>query len=159
MRYLLVLLFCVSCCFSQTSQQLRSRYGQPDVERFIVRPDITAEIEYGTDGALCQVVIEAQHPLVRKDQSIKNLRPETVTAIIEEIVPSNTWGRKVNELYEQMGCAYGETVEYENVVIDRGEDKCIPLKPERDSGARLTMKRKGCPPALIFRDESASQAK
>lgn len=156
MRYLFFLLLCVSCCFSQTSQQLRSRYGQPDVERFIVRPDITAEIEYGSDGAACQVVIEEQHHLLRREQTTKNLLPETVTAILEEIVPESARGRRLNTLYESMGCVRGEDVEYENVMISRLTDGCAPLKPEREMSAAVTMKRKGCPPLLIHFTSNSS---
>ena len=150
MRYAIGLFLCCSYfCAGQTSQDLRSRYGSPDVERFIARPDITATVEYGNNGSMCQVVIEALKPLVRRDQTLRHIRSDAVSAIIEEIVPRNSRGRELNTLKEYMGCAHGETTEYENVVISRSWDQCT-LSPERESMATVTRKRGGCPPALIF---------
>lgn len=160
MRYSWLVLLCLSCfSFGQTSQQLRSRYGQPDVERFIVRPNVRAAVEYGADGAACQVVIQPDRTLVPMEQPIKYLRPETVTAVLEEIVPVSGRGRKLGTLYENMGCAHGEEAEYENVVISRDTDQCVPLKPERESSATVAFKRSGCPPASLFSKESPSQKK
>jgi hypothetical protein len=156
-RAVYLMIFFSYSSWSQTSRELHSRYGQPDVERFAVRPGITAMVQYGTDASTCQVVIEAQHPLVRREQTIKYLRPETVSGIVDEIVPPSTWGHKLNTLTENMGCAHGETVEYENVVISRDTDQCVPLKAERESIATVTFKRSNCPPpAIVFSKESQS---
>ena len=34
---------------TQSSQELHSRYGEPDMERFTVRPGISLTVEYGSD--------------------------------------------------------------------------------------------------------------
>lgn len=160
MRYVASLLICVSCaCAGQSSQELRSRYGNPDVERFIVRPNVRAAVEYGADGAACQVVIQAERTLVPMEQPIKYLRPETVTDLLEELVPVRGRGREFGTLDEHMGCVHGETVEYENVVISRTTVECVPLKPERESGATVAFKRSGCPPASVLSKESPSKEK
>ena len=157
MRYKAYLLLCCSCvCMAQTSKMLRARYGEPDVERFIARPNITATIEYGNDGSTCQIVIEAQKPLVRLDQSVKHIKREEVSAIIEELVPHSSWGREVFKFNEEMGCARGETIEYENVVVSRNWDQCTS-SPERESTATVTFKRNSCPPALILSKQPRSE--
>lgn len=156
-----LLLFVSTVSVAQSSQELRSRYGQPDVERFAVRPRITATVQYGTDGAACQVVIESQRPLVPlKDQYIfRYMRPETVTEIIDEIVPPSARGVEINSLYSDAGCAHAEVVEYSNVVIHRSTDQCVPLKPERESIASVVFKRSDCPPAFTLSTDPLLQRK
>jgi hypothetical protein len=34
---------------TQSSQELRNRYGEPDLERFIARPGIGLTVQYGSD--------------------------------------------------------------------------------------------------------------
>ena len=53
-------LLVVSASFSltQSSQGLRSRYGEPDIERFPPAPDVGLTVEYGSDSLACQLVIE-----------------------------------------------------------------------------------------------------
>jgi hypothetical protein len=151
MRYRGFVLLCLSCLAAgQTSRELHSRYGDPDTERFTVRPGIGATIQYGQDALACQIVIEALLPLVRKDQTLVRMRSDTVTDIIDELAPVKIRGAKVNAMYEYMGCARGEVVEYSNLVISRSTDECLPLKSERETSARITFKRPTCPPPLLF---------
>jgi hypothetical protein len=39
---------------AQTSQTLRERYGEPDIERFTAARDIGLTVEYGSDALACQ---------------------------------------------------------------------------------------------------------
>src|ERR1700722_13734061 len=41
-----------------SSQELHTRYGEPNSERFMARPGIAVSVEYGADGAACSVLIE-----------------------------------------------------------------------------------------------------
>jgi hypothetical protein len=40
---------------AQTSQSLRDRYGEPDIERFTAAHDIGLTVQYGSDGVACQI--------------------------------------------------------------------------------------------------------
>jgi hypothetical protein len=40
---------------TQSSQELRNRYGEPDLERFIARPGIGLTVQYGSDHLACEV--------------------------------------------------------------------------------------------------------
>jgi hypothetical protein len=72
--YLVLVLVC--CAEAQTSQQLRSRYGDPYAERFVVRPGIVATVLYGRDAAGCQILIEKQkQPSPDAAQKTQYMRP------------------------------------------------------------------------------------
>ena len=147
MRILVACLFVVSASLpvAQSSRELRSHYGEPDIERFTARPGIGLTVEYGSDGLACQIVIEPKQPLVHKEQPPAYMSPEVVSELIDEVAPRDIRGRKLNTVLESMGCAEGSIEEYENVWISRSTDECLPLKPERERPARVVFKRQTCP--------------
>src|SRR6266480_837535 len=102
---------------AQRSQELRSRYGEPDIERFTAAGDIGLTVEYGTDGLACQIVIERKQPLRHTEQPRKYMSPEAVGELVDLIVPLANRGHEINTILESMGCAEQRTVEYENVWI------------------------------------------
>ena len=147
MRILIACLLIVATSLpvAQTSQKLRVRYGEPDIERFTVSGDIGLTVEYGSDDLACQMVIERKRPLLHSEQTLAYMSPEAVGDLVDEIVPPTSRGREVNTLLESMGCAEVRAVEYENVWIAHASDMCVPLKPERESRATMVFKRPACP--------------
>jgi|SRR5882762_7218063 len=140
-----LLIVATSLPVAQTSQKLRVRYGEPDIERFTVSGDIGLTVEYGSDDLACQMVIERKRPLLHSEQTLTYMSPEAVGDLVDEIVPPTSRGREVNTLLESMGCAEVRAVEYENVWIAHASDMCVPLKPERESRATMVFKRPACP--------------
>jgi hypothetical protein len=147
MRILTACLFVASFGLpvGQTSQTLRDRYGEPDIERFTAARDIGLTVEYGSDGQACQMVIERKRPLLHSEKVSNYMSPEAVSEIIDQLVPPATRGHSINSMIESMGCAEGRTEEYENVWIARHSDVCVPLKRERESTATVVFKRQLCP--------------
>jgi len=140
-----LLIVATSLPVAQTSQKLRVRYGEPDIERFTVSGDIGLTVEYGSDGLACQMVIERKRPLLHSEQTLTYMSPKAVGDLVDEIVPPTSRGREVNTLLESIGCAEVRAVEYENVWIAHASDMCVPLKPERESRATMVFKRPACP--------------
>jgi hypothetical protein len=130
---------------AQTSQTLRDRYGEPDIERFTAAHDIGLTVQYGSDGVACHIVIERKQPLIHNEQVLNYMGPEAVNEIIDELVPPASRGRSINSILESMGSAEGLIEEYENVWIARHSDVCVPLKRERESTATVVFKRQSCP--------------
>jgi len=60
----------------ESSRELHSRYGEPDIERFVVRPGVGLTVEYGSDGQACQMMIEGQNMLIEKEQPPKACPPK-----------------------------------------------------------------------------------
>ena len=138
-------LLLTSClCAGQISQELHSRYGDSDTERFKIRDGIGLTVQYGSDGSACQMEIKPQTLIVQRPQH-KLMAPEVVDGIIEEFVPPGTRGRKVNSLLEQMSCARAVVDYYENVTIHRATDACLPSKPDRDTSVIIEFNRQACP--------------
>lgn len=147
MRVLIACLLLVSAGLplAQSSRDLRSRFGEPDLERYTATNDIGVTVEYGPDGLACQILMERKQPLLHSNQAQQYMPPEAVSALIDEIVPPASRGRHITAVLESMGCAEGHVDEYESVWIGRYSDKCVPLKPERDSSATIAFKRSVCP--------------
>lgn len=129
---------------AQTSPELHSRYGEPDTERFKIRDGIGLTVQDGSDGSACQMEIKPQTLIVQRSRQ-KAMPPEVVDGIINEFVPPDTRGRKVNSLLAQMSCARSVVDYYENVTIHRVTDACLPSKPELDTSVIITFMRQACP--------------
>jgi hypothetical protein len=147
MRILVACLLTIatSLPIAKTSQDLRVRYGEPDIEQFTVAADIGLTVEYGADGLACQMIIEKKRPLLHREETLTYMAPEIASQLVDEVVPPASRGREVNSLLESMGCAEGRAIEYENVWIAHASDVCVPLKPERESRATVVFKRPACP--------------
>jgi hypothetical protein len=148
MRVLLGSFFVLAALLAspESSRDLHSRYGEPDIERFVVRPPIGLTVEYGSDGQACQMVIEGQKMLIGKEQPPKGMFPDVVSGILDEVAPLSVRGKGVGNAMESMGCSEVRIEEYENVWISRSTDNCLPLKPDREMGVRICFKRPSCPP-------------
>lgn len=130
---------------TQSSQELRNRYGEPDLERFIARPEIGLTIQYGSDHLACQVLIEPPQPLIYTEAKVPLMSSEAVTEILEETAPAQMRGKESGKAITMSGCNEFQIVEYENVVITRSTHNCLPLKPEREMRATIAFKRDICP--------------
>ena len=148
MRILLGSLFVLAALLAnpESSRELHSRYGEPDIERFVVRPGVGLSVEYGSDGKACQMVIEGQKLLVQAEQPPKGMSPELVSGILDEVAPLSVRGLEIGRAVQSMGCSELRIEEYENVWISRSTDNCLPLKPDRERSARIIFKRQACPP-------------
>jgi hypothetical protein len=141
--YLLVAAGAVA--LAQTPQDLRNRYGEPEVERFAVRPGIGLTVQYGSDHLACQILIEPEQPIIAGQESeTRFMSSETVTNILNEIVPLDTRGTEVNQVHMVSGCNQFDITEYQALSITRSTHNCVPLQPERESRATVIYKRDGC---------------
>jgi len=140
-----LLVAAASVVLTQSSQEFHSRYGEPDMERFISRPGIGLTIQYGSDHLACQVLIEPPRPLIYTEENVPLMSSESVTEILEEVVPSRMRGKETGKTVTASGCNEFQIVEYENVSIMRSTHNCLPLKPEREMRATIGFKRDICP--------------
>jgi hypothetical protein len=80
-------LMSVSFRAAQTSQELRSKYDEPDIERFTARPGIGLTVEFGSDGVACQELLEPLKPLHHREDRLH--RRNAITEVLEEIAPAS----------------------------------------------------------------------
>jgi hypothetical protein len=135
----------VSAAVGLSSQELRNRCGQPDLERFIARPGIGLTVEYGSDRLVCQAWIEVPQALIhRPEEPVPFMSSDAVTEILDDVAPSNARGKEISKAITMGGCNEFQIHEYENVSITRSTHNCLPLKPEREMRATIAFKREAC---------------
>ncbi len=128
----------------RTSTELRTLYGQPEMERFLARPGISLTVEYGSDGVACKMRIEGEPP--RDARGISTLLSvDDVTQVLDEAVPPETRGAKIGSLGGfQSGVTYQHGEKYENDSILRLTTACKLPRHECDVSASVTFARKPC---------------
>jgi hypothetical protein len=134
----------VSVLLAPSSQELQKRYGEPNLERFMARPGIALSVEYGSDHSACWVLIEPPRPLFHHEESLPLMSSDTVTEILEEIVPVNIRGMSISSSIESMGCAESRRTQYQGLTIDRVRNNCLSPTPEHEVRATVTYKRDIC---------------
>jgi hypothetical protein len=102
----------------QTSTEFHARYGQPDAERFAVRPDLTLSVEYGSDGSACKMRIEPRHSLIHASWSNPPAPTEEVTDVLNEVAPQESRGKELGpgKLFGALAGAPPPT-EYEKMTV------------------------------------------
>jgi hypothetical protein len=111
---------------TQDSFDFHKRYGQPDVERFALRPDITMSVEYGSDGKACLLKIEPRQAAI---SALNFNRPimsqEIAKELLNEVAPPETRGKPVPGGGSfQAGCGGFIVETYENVHIGTTFNAC-----------------------------------
>lgn len=123
---------------------LQLRYGDPGVDRFVVRPCITLMVAYGTDQAACQMVVEPTRSIIPRHEPDRYMRPEVVTEIIDEILPEAERGELLLGVVTKSGCNDYETDDYQNFTVSRSRHKCHLPNPEIEGAATVTRKGSSC---------------
>lgn len=113
-----VLVGALAAVTPQTSTEFHARYGQPDAERFAVRPHLMLAVEYGADGAACKMRIEPMHSLLHGSPGDWRAPMTELTAVLNEVVPEGSRGKELGsgKLFGAWADAPPPT-EYENVTV------------------------------------------
>ena len=127
----------------QTSQELRQRYGNPDAERYVVRPGIVMTVAFAKDGQPCELIIEPLHSLVSNDTSLKLMPSDKVTEILDEVLPLTQRGKLLRDISFTGGCNLIRTADYETVTITR-TIRCTPDGGVWESPMQIRFKTSGC---------------
>ncbi|MDT5123777.1 MAG: hypothetical protein QOC96_3259 [Acidobacteriota bacterium] len=102
---LVIMLVTTVSAYSQTSSELRKKYGEPEilklkdgepeVERYNVSPSIRLTVTYAKKGQLYELLIEpVPSPPPQSSSSVGDLMPtETVINLINELVPITLRGK------------------------------------------------------------------
>src|SRR5215813_9274654 len=64
--------------------------------------DIGLTVQYGSEGLACQILIERKRPLLSSSKAPEYMPPETVSALLDDVVPPESRGRHLNSLSESM---------------------------------------------------------
>jgi hypothetical protein len=140
----------------ETSTEFHARYGKPDVERFVVRPDLTLAVEYGSDDQACRMRIETRHHLGHDSMSDAGAPMDEVQSVLDEVVPENVRGKTLGPGNRIWNSCYGALppTEYENVTIVPIYKAC--QKPLIDRGVDVLFKRRVCQTLPKYSEKGSS---
>jgi hypothetical protein len=100
---------------------LRTKYGEPLSETFIVRPGIGVTVTYAPTGQIAEMLISPQMTDLIKSKN-KTLSHDILTVIIDELVPRSRRGKFLIAAFENIQClpqndCVGTSERYEKLVI------------------------------------------
>jgi hypothetical protein len=137
--------FALTVTTPQASDEYYTRYGKPDAERFVVRPDLVLSVEYGADGAACRMRIESRQSLLFSVAiSMNPTAPvDEVMQVLNEVVPPEARGKDLGagRIFGQLAGA-PPPEEYENVTII--QEFGAGTKPLALSSVAVLFKRSDC---------------
>ncbi|HKF03016.1 MAG TPA: hypothetical protein VKB49_11915 [Candidatus Sulfotelmatobacter sp.] len=129
---------------AQSASELKARYGDPEVERFLVRPGVKLMARYASDRTACEILIGPMRSIIPRNEAAIYIRPEVMTEIIEEVLPEANRGNLLESFLTKSGCNEIETKEYENVTITRFRHKCDLPNPEIEGQAMIMRRSPSC---------------
>src|SRR5271154_5748632 len=72
----------------QDSLDLRARYGEPDLERFAVRPDVTMTAQYGKNGNASELTIAPRQQFLHQSFTPgPTIEREAAMDLLAEVMP------------------------------------------------------------------------
>ncbi len=102
-------------------------------------------MEYGSDHLACHALIEPPQPLIYTEEHVPLMPSDTVTEVLEEIVPVAMRGKETNAMIDVSGCNLARMTDYENEFIMRSTYTCDPSSRDQDVRTAITFKRDICP--------------
>jgi len=130
----------------QNSFDLHARYGEPDVQRFAIRPDITLTVEYGDDHRACILDIRPRQAFIqgflRRPGSISK---ETSLQLLDEVAPPEVRGKDTMPLFSnqfESSCAGGTSGISEHAQVSLGLNLCET--PVTVQSLRVSFTRPAC---------------
>ena len=142
---LLALVLFAIICAAQTADDFPARYGHPDAEKFRVRPEITLTVRYGEDDAACEMLIEPSNSDRSHSNKELSMATNTVSEVIDELIPLWQRGLLLNFGTENMGAAEVLDAEYQNVTISQFFVRYLPSGHDEES-ATIVRKDALCKP-------------
>ena len=140
-RLLLILFAIVNV--AQTADDFAARYGYPNSEKFLIRPEITLTAKYRENHAACEMLIEPRNSGQLQSTKEPSMATATVSKIIDELIPRWQRGILLNHLIESMGAAEYQVFEYQNVTIGRQFVRYLPANQDETS-ATIVRKDRVC---------------
>jgi len=129
---------------SQSSQDFRSRYGEPNRERFAARPGISLTVEYGADHLICYALIDPPQPLTYSEENVPLMSSDGVSEVLEEVAPAAMRGTVIRTALTESGCNKFRVTDFENVSIMRSTHTCDPSSRDQDIRSAITFRRDIC---------------
>jgi hypothetical protein len=113
---------------AQTAADLAKKYHHQEV--YEVQPGVQMTPKFASDGQVCEMQLEQSHFLRNEVDLGDGIDQSKISAIIEQLVPAEERGGKMNTLEECVGICQTED-EYSNIfvkVLSSGNTRLIKIK-------------------------------
>jgi hypothetical protein len=132
-----VLFLALAATTPQDSLDLRARYGEPDFERFAIRPDVTMTAQYGKDGKASELSIAPRQQFLRQSFTPgPTMEQEAATDLLNEVMPETRGEYNGPRAAMQDGCGAIAFMFYKNISVSVGLDPCVSPNRVRNVGVR-----------------------
>ena len=138
----IVLVLTAGAVVAQKSTELQSKYGSPQ-DAFVIRPGLLMTAKYAADGRVCEMyIIEARTP--GSNIGLRTpLTPETVPALIDELVPESERGGKLRWPVQTTGMTLTAFYKFQNVSIELVQN-LLPSKGWSDGILKIKWANRAC---------------
>ena len=99
---------------------------------------------YSVDRTACEMVIEPVRSIITRNEPDNYMRPEVMDQIFDEVLPEADRGKLLSRWVTKSGCNDLETMNYENVTIQRFRHRCRLPDPEIEGTATIIGNRPSC---------------
>lgn len=137
MKIILVIVLCGVSIMAQTKSDVRKNYGTLVSESYEVRPNVLLTVTYGKVGQICQMNFKPN----LTDSNFPEATSESLTKIVDEVVPLGERGRNIINGFLSGVSVYGTTQDYDKLKIFKvtaTQDK------ENDPYINIAWKDKSC---------------
>lgn len=102
----LIVVFFISAVVAsaQTAGDFVSRYGDPNVERFIIRPGVTLTVAYASDRTGCQMTVQPRHSILKNDNELELMPRKIVREVLEQVLRESSGESLLRNIEEVVGC-------------------------------------------------------
>jgi hypothetical protein len=132
----------------QSSFDLHARYGEPDVQRFAIRPDITLTVEYGSDHKACILDVAPRQAFVHAFFGGQaSFSKEAALELLDEVATPEVRGTEETSLFSNMfqsSCGAGTVGVWKNAQVSMSLNVC--KAPVTVQSLRVSLTRSACEP-------------
>lgn len=141
---------------AQTASDFATRYGDPDVERFVIRPRITFMVAYGPDRTACEMIVQPKRPILKNDNESELIAREMVPEMLDELLPESANESLLTNIEQVVGCDVQVLTTLYNVTInDASHERACHTSERGVANVLIARKNEHCS-AAPTRSESSS---
>jgi hypothetical protein len=141
---------------AQTASDFATRYGDPDVERFVIRPKITLMVAYAPDRTGCQMIVQPKRPILKKDNESELIARDMVPEMLDELLPESAKESLLTNIEQVVGCDVQVLTTLYNVTINASHERACHTSERGVANVLIVRKNEHCgaPPT---RSDSSSE--
>jgi hypothetical protein len=129
---------------AQTAGDFGTRYGDPDVERFVIRPGVTLTVAYGSDRTGCQMIVESKRSILKSDNESELMAKEIVPEVLEEILPESSGDTLLGNIEQVVGCDLQVHSTHYDVTINASRERACHASERGEANMLIVREDRPC---------------